>query len=158
MRTFNQIFTCALFVIVAGCAMKTLVKPPSGWVQIDAREFKFYAPQDIKPVPVQGIDSYVGEYKGDAISLNFDYGGYSDPLIYPERKAYVVHDEQIDGKKARIVSYYDPGTGNPFDFAIGVYFADVNGKGTRLTMYATCKTTNEYQTATMIFRTITFKK
>jgi len=157
MRAWNSLLFCSLLAVASGCTPATSVSPPFGWVQIDAREFSFYVPPDVKAVPVQGIDSFVGEYNGDSISLNFDYGHYSDPLDYKERTNYIAHDERIDDKKARVVSYDNPGSGHPFDYAIGIHFPEVNGKDIRLTVYATCKTTNDYETARTVFRTIKFR-
>jgi hypothetical protein len=127
------------------------------WAQVDGRAFAFRVPPDMKAVPVQGIDSEVGEYRGDSISLSFDHGLFSDPMDYRKQADYISHEERINGRKARIVSYYSPGREHPFDFAIGVHFPNVNGKNVRLTVYARCKTKDDYETARTIFRTIRFK-
>ena len=73
--------------------------------------------------------------------------------------------ERIDGMTARVVSFHNPGSGHAFDNAIGVHFAEVGGKertwaGTnklRLTVFATCKSTNDYETVRTIFGTIHFR-
>lgn len=154
MRTWSSLLFCAL--LAAGCAPATSVKPPPGWVKIDGRNFSFYVPPDVKAVSVQGMDSLVGGYQGDVISIGFDYGMYSDPLDYQGRPGYRSHDERIGGKRAKIVSYYNPGSGHSFDHAIGVHFPEVKGKDIALTVYATCKTTDDYEIARTIFRTIEF--
>jgi hypothetical protein len=158
MRPSFQAIGLVILCVVVGCTAPTPVKSPPSWTIVNADEFEFSAPPDFKAVPVHGIDSFVGEYRGDTITLVFDYGPYSDPLDYQGRPAYTSHTERIGGKVAKIVSYYNPVSGHHFDYAIGVYFPDLNGKGTRLTVYATCKTTHDYETARTIFRTIRFKR
>ena len=91
------------------------------------------------------------------MSLRFDYGMYSDPLsFFKERPSYDSRNECIGGKNAKIVSFYNPGKGNPFDYAIAVQFPEVKGFA-KLTVSVTCKVTNEYEIARTIFRTIKFK-
>jgi len=110
----------------------------------------------VKVVPALGIDSFVGEYKGDSISLSFDYGLYSNRLENNGQSGYVARKERIGGKDAKIASFQERYTGNPFEHAIGVHFPHVAGKEIRLTVFATCKTTNDYETAKTIFRTLKF--
>jgi len=157
MRSLSQLPFVVLVALFSGCMPSTSISPPSGWVQVDAKKFVFFVPPDIKPVPVHGIDSFVGEYQGNSISLSFDYGLYSDDLTTAEGGSdYSSHLERIGGKKARISSFYFPNTGHPFDNAIGVHFPEAGGKNIKLTVFATCKTTNDYETARRIFRTIKF--
>lgn len=158
MRALKQLLVVTLVATFFGCMPSTSVNPPAGWTKVDTGKFVFYVPSDIKTVPVRGIDSFVGQYKGNTISLSFDYGFYSSRLEDAEGgSGYTAHWERIGGKKARIASFYFPNTGNPFDYAIGVHFPEAAGKDVRLTVFATCKSTNEYETARMIFRTIKFK-
>lgn len=154
LRAWSRLLFCALLAV--SCTPATSVKPPPGWVQIDARNFSFHVPPDVKAVPVQGIDSFVGQYEGDSISVGFDYGMYSDPLDYKGRPGYRSRDERIGGKRAKIVSYYNPATGHSFDYATGAHFPEVNGNGLKLTVHVMCRTTNDYETAQTIFRTIKF--
>ena len=119
----------------------------------------------MKSVPVQGIDSLVGEYKGTNISLAFDHGIFSSLLKHTGSPDFVSSVERIDGMTVRVVSFHNPGSGHAFDHAIGVHFAEVGGKertwaGTnklRLTVFATCKSTHDYETVRTIFRTIHFR-
>lgn len=156
MRTSRQLLLIAVCSALSGCTPSTSVNPPNGWVQVDAKKFSFYVPSDIKAVPVRGIDSFVGEYKCDSISLSFDYGQYSNRLENEGESGYASRKERIGGKSAKIASFHYPNTGHPFDHAIGVHFPQVAGKEVRLTVFATCKTTNDYETAKTIFRTIKF--
>src|SRR6266446_1966001 len=152
MRIWIQLAIGVLLAGQWGCTPPSSISPPAGWVQVDARKFVFFVPPDVKSVPTMGIDSFVGQYKGDSISLDFDYGFYSDGLQDAEGGFnYVSHLERIDGKKARMASFDFPNTGHPFDYAIGVHFPKAGAKGIRLTVFATCKTKADYETAEQIF-------
>lgn len=153
MRRLFPVTMFFVFYAVCGCTPSTSVKASPGWTVVDARKFQFSVPPDIKAVPVRGIDSFVGQYKGTNLSFDFDYGEYSNPLdgcVGPE------HVERIDGKEAKIVEGCNSGS-SPFGYAIGVHFPHVIGNEIKLTVFATCKTTNDYETAKTIFRTIRFK-
>lgn len=152
-RVWSPLLFCVL--LAAGCTPPTSVKPPPGWVQIDAGNFSLYVPPDVKAVPLQGIDSLVGAYQGDFISVRFDYGMNSDPLDYQRLPGYRSRHERIGGKRAKIVSYNSPGTGHSVDYAIAVHFPEVTGN-LKLTVYVTGSTANDYETALTIFRTIQF--
>jgi hypothetical protein len=89
--------------------------------------------------------------------LSYDYGPWSDPLPYAKKPQFNEQTERIDGRLARIVSFHNPGSGHPFDYVIAAHFADTGKPNTKLTLFATCKTTDDYQTVKTIFRTIRFK-
>jgi hypothetical protein len=48
---------------------------------ISIGDYSFNFPNNFKLVKEQGIDSYVGHIKGDNVSLDFDYGNYSNRLV-----------------------------------------------------------------------------
>lgn len=48
--------------------------------------YTFTFPSDFKLVKEKGIDSYVGKIKGDAITFEFDYGYYSNPLTQTQQE------------------------------------------------------------------------
>lgn len=52
-------------VILAGCDRSTPAPAvPAGWQTVPAgNAFTFRAPPDVKAVPAQGIDSFVGRYE-----------------------------------------------------------------------------------------------
>ena len=70
----------------------------------------------------QGVDSKFAIWRGDGISVQIDYGLFSDPLqSYGNRtNAKLVHEE-IDGHPARIVSY----DRNDDTHFVGVHFPDL---------------------------------
>ena len=156
MRAANLVLI-SVVAVLWGCTPSTSVDRPAGWAQIDAKKFTFWVPPDVKAVPTHGIDSYVGQFKGEAIAFGFDYGFYSDPLEYSDRKDFTEKSEWIWGKKAKIVSFHNPRSDHPFDEAIAVHFPDTGTKGIKLTVFATCRTQKDYDTARTIFRTIKFQ-
>jgi hypothetical protein len=122
MRTLRIALMIGL--LVAGCDSSPPPPPvPPQWQTISARSaFTFRAPADLKPVPVQGVDSFVGKYASSSLEVTFDYGWYSDPM---ERGGYTSRTVTVDGKSARLVS--------KDGVVVGIHFPQVSGK-TRLTM------------------------
>jgi hypothetical protein len=106
-----------------GCDSSAPAPPvPPGWQAIDAAgAFTFKAPADLKPVPIQGIDSFVGHYVSPTLDVTFDYGRYSDPM---KGEGYASRSVQVDGKSARLVTQGD---------VVAIHFPKVAGD-TRLTM------------------------
>lgn len=101
-------------------ASPALAQPADDWVVVQAgNAFSFEAPPDLKAVPVQGIDSLVGEYRADRFSLQFDYGLYSNTLddlrgdSRFEREAVT-----LDGRPAEIFTGPGPNEGCPFLVAL----------------------------------------
>jgi hypothetical protein len=157
MRASILILLATMAATLCGCTPSTDVAPPAGWTRVDAQYFAFYVPPDVKAVPAAAIDSFVGSYRGNAISLGFDYGQYSDPLNYQDSVAFVENTERINGHKAKVVSFHNPKSGHPFDEVIAAHFAQAGSNGAKLTFFATCRTAAEYATVRTIFRTIQFK-
>jgi len=131
---------------------------PATWKCIDAGRFSFWAPPGVVPAPLRGrpVDSYVGEYRGHQLFLSFDYGPYSSSLQTPGDNLRS-HDELIDGRAARLVSYTAAPNG---DFAwpnfVAVHFPKTQEHGMRLTMYASCGSALSCREAEQIFRSIRF--
>ncbi len=76
------------------------------WITVKAgKAFTFEAPADIQPIPVQGIDSFVGQYGSARFSLLFDYGAYSNSLGGPdENPGFDIEKTMIDGRRALIIT------------------------------------------------------
>ena len=126
-----------------GCTWTDVPTGLDGWQLIHADEaFTFRAPPDVRPVPVQGIDSFVGRYANPGMELEFDYGQYSDSI---DREGFTRIATTISGKQAIIATK---------DNLIGVHFPDV-GNGERLTMQAELRGVDP-RTVEKIFRSIEF--
>jgi hypothetical protein len=126
---------------------------PPGWVLMDEKAFSFYAPPDMKPIPVQGVDSFVGEYRGESLTLNFDYGRFCNQLDGSSCTDYNANEEQIGGKDAKTASFRLDGKQ-----IIGVYFPSTGEEGEGLNLTATGIRPVDYDTAKTIFRTIRFPR
>jgi hypothetical protein len=97
------------------------VTAPTDWHKVEAGAFSLFAPLGWEFHQLQGVDSYVGEFVGDGITLRFDFGGYSSGYIEKAKKpTYVIARESIGGFAAQIVSPRIPGHG-----VTGVYFRNV---------------------------------
>jgi hypothetical protein len=153
MRHFFRIALLAVVCHCLHCFAAPPVEIPPGWTTVDSQKFKFSIPPDLKEVSIRGIDSFVGQYKGTNLSLSFDYGDYSDPLIHCQGAAHV---EEIDGKTAKIVTECYSRRGDSPRHGIGVHFPKL-GRDTKLTVLVECNSTNDFETAKTIFRTIRFK-
>jgi hypothetical protein len=128
-----------------------MTKVPDGWHELDTDFFSIYAPAGWEFHPLQGIDSYVGDFVGDGARLEFDYGKYSNPLSDEKEPTYVVSEEKVGGRSARIVSPKVPGHG-----VTGVYFRDV-GDTNRLNIAGLNLSESQQKTALIMFRTIRFR-
>ena len=135
-------------------------EPPAQWKKVDAKQFSFFIPPDMKLVPTRGIDSYVESYRGTTIDLNFDYGPYSDSLnSYKDWSCSVTKTLKLDGKEARQVSFANPSaSGYRFDQVIAIHFHDLGDGGNTLTLWATCRTKEHYSAVEQIFSTLRFNK
>ncbi len=71
---------------------------PKEWVLVTAgTAFTFWAPADLKEMPVKGIDSFVGRYASPTMQVEFDYGWWSNKLDDPK---YAREAITLDGKPA----------------------------------------------------------
>jgi len=135
-------------------------EPPAEWKKVDAKQFSFFIPPDMKLVPTQGIDSFVETYRGTNIDLNFDFGPYSDSLNnYKNLSGSVTKTVKIDGKEAQQVSFTNlSGSGYRFGQVIAIHFRDLGDRGNKLTLWATCRTKEHYSAVEQIFSTLRFSK
>lgn len=102
-------------------AHPALAEPADDWVLVKAgNAFSFQAPPDLKAVPVQGIDSLVGEYRADRFSLQFDYGLYSNTLDDLRGDSRFEREvATIDGRPAEV--FTGPGPSEACPFVVAVY-------------------------------------
>ena len=122
----------------------------SGWERVDTGPFSILAPAGWKFHQLAGVDSFVGEFVGDGITLKFDFGARSNPLTEEKKPAYVVVHKSIAGRRARIVSSRTPGHG-----ITGVYFRDV-GDSNALTLFAHDLTSTQQELVLRVFETLRF--
>jgi hypothetical protein len=152
--------TVLLFsILLAGCATRQEVQ----WRTYDAGPFTFSLRSDFHKTSAHGIDSYVSEFESEDMRLSFDYGSYSgesldslskDPDSLQLRPSYASQIESIAGHRVQIVSIdVDPRHHGGFPHFIIASFLNAG-----LTMDVRCKTTADYEYATRIFKSVSFKQ
>ena len=124
---------------------------PDGWQKLDTDFFSIYAPPSWQFHEGMPLDSYSGEFVGDGARLEFDYGEYSNSLSDEKEPTYVVSEERVGGRLARLVSPKVPGHG-----VTGIYFRDV-GDTNKLNVAGRNLSESQQKTALMMFRTIRFR-
>lgn len=131
----TAILTVAIFALV----IHSRDRLPDGWYEEDTGPFTLVLPPDMRSVPEQGIDSFVGSYQSNRIDLSFDYGMYTNDLSDWPKNGKLEWAE-VNGHKAKIATFRDP-TAN-FPFEVGGYFLS-GGKGSAgmaLGLFMRCKT------------------
>lgn len=155
-----RLLTGCVALALGGCeppAVFTWVIPATDWIAIDAKQYSFYIPPDMKEDHNAVFQEGGALYRNDVISLSSDYGPWSDPLTHIEKPWITEQTERIDGRWAKIVNFHNPGSGHPFDYVMAVHFSDTGDPKSKLTLFATCKSPEEYETLRTIFRTVKFK-
>ena len=136
------------------------------WNVVDAKGiFSFSLPSDMEPHPVQGQDTYVGEYRSNAIHLSFTYGEYGidlcDVKVSETKPQFDQVSIDIDGRRARVLTFNDPSEAG-FPYAAAACFDDLGadwaGEKTKLDLWAYCKNPAGQETAKKIFRSISIKR
>jgi len=120
------------------------------WRKVDAGPFSILAPPGWQFHQLEGVDSYVGEFVGDGITLTFDFGGYSNSLKKEKKPEYVVVHKSIGGRRAKIVAPRKPGHG-----ITGVYLRKVRGPNA-LCLWGKDLTSGQQGLALKIFETLRF--
>jgi hypothetical protein len=137
---------------------------PDNWKKIDLDAFSFYAPPDLKNQNVHGIDSAVWEFRTSSMTLNIDYGMYSNDLkFYEDQPEYQAKWYLIGGKSAKVATlrlsdeYAADHLHKDQKYVAAVYFPDVASSGTKLTFWAECVDTTTQESAKKILQSIKFK-
>ena len=104
-----------VFILLTVCASTQSAQPSAvgveGWHKLDAGPFSISAPSGWEFHQLTGVDSYVGEFVGDGVTLAFDFGRYSTELRHAKKPAYIITKKSIDGHSAKVVSPRTPGNG-----------------------------------------------
>jgi len=136
----------------AGEENRGAVRAPTGWHKLEGGPFSLFAPLGWEFHQRQGVDSYIGEFVGEGIVLNFDFGRYSSGYLKKAKKPdYVIAHESIGGFPAKIVSPRMPGHG-----LTGIYFRRVFGSN-ELCLYGEDLTSAQQELVLRIFETIRFE-
>ena len=155
MHVFRLFTSIAMLAACYGCIPSTSISPPPGWRQVENRRFDLWVPPDVKAWAPLDTNALSDHFTGDTIELTFQYGTILGDLSgFTNAPHYACSVERIDGKKAKITSFYYWGS-RPYHELISAHFPEVDGK--ELSLTATCRTTNDYDTASKILRTLRFK-
>jgi hypothetical protein len=104
-----------VFVLLTVCASTQTATPNTGdlegWHKLDAGPFSVFAPSGWEFRQLPGVDSYVGEFVGNGVTLTFDFGRYSTELRHAKKPAYMITKKAIDGRSAKVVTPRTPGNG-----------------------------------------------
>ena len=118
----------------------------------------FSSPVELTPASAQGIDSAVGEWRGDDLLVRTDYGLFVDPLTgYQNRANRQAFEETIDGEPVRGVAF-DQADGSRFT---AVHFYDLGRLGAapkKLTFVVITRGARTADEALRIVRSIRFRR
>jgi hypothetical protein len=135
-------------------------EPGPRWTSADAGPFSLRLPPGYSKAEVQGIDSFVGEYRAPGRTLHFDYGAYSSTL-QEWRSAGAGFRScrmEIDGRLAKIVTAQSEKDG----YLAGVTWRELEngdeGGALHLTMIATSADVAGQREALAVFRSVRFKQ
>jgi hypothetical protein len=137
-------------LILSCCALTATLGSAADWFRVTAGPFSISAPPGWHLNQLQGVDSYVGEFVGDGLTLKFDFGAYSNDLKDTKKPAYIVVHKSIDGFRAKVVSPRTPGHG-----ITAIYFSNVDHKN-RLCLWGNDLSATQQELALRIFETIQF--
>jgi hypothetical protein len=145
---------CCLVVtlLLAGCALSG---PPEGWRRVDATDFTVNLPSSLTLMPGNTAASRIRQYQDDNMIVTFDEGAYAGERLdsLGKYKSYTSDMEVIHGIGVQTVTFdIPPGPGHRFDYAAAASY-----RGVGLTVYIHCKTRDDYQTATKIFKSLRSK-
>jgi hypothetical protein len=138
------------------------------WHHVDVGPFSFLCPDDIvENRDAHAIDSFAKQYRSPGVTLDFDYGQYSNNLLrYKESSPpiFPTHQERINGRDAWIGSFRAKTVGNPLDRShkrssvyAGAYFPRTNEPQYSLIVWVSCKTKDDCAFAEATFRSVRFK-
>ena len=128
--------------------------PPSGWQRLDAGSFSIYAPTGWQFQHVRSVDSYMGRFLGDGVTLGFDFGMFADSVQDSQMgPTYLVSDEIIGGCAAKLGCPRTPGHGRT-----AIYFHKVQGSDNSLLVSGQDLSASQQELALQVFRTIRFKE
>lgn len=121
------------------------------WHKLDAGPFSIMAPPGWEFHQLPGVDTYVGEFSGDRVSLTFDFGRYAKGCLSEYKKpTYATTKESVGGLSAKIVRPRTSGHG-----LTGIYFRKVSDRGA-LCLWGKDLTATQEELALKIFETIQF--
>ncbi|UII24248.1 hypothetical protein [Fulvivirga ligni] len=146
MKTKLTLLICAMAVLFS-CNEEEIEKSV-----YSNESFSIELPSNWEFSELQGYDSYVGEFKiSNSQTIGMDLGLYSYDLPVDEQ-THDISYKLIDSREAKIVhpKNFEDGT-------TGVYFADLDGQGTRLELSGSNLSESNQRLFLKAIETIEFK-
>ena len=141
----------AVTAVSVACGGSGGIKDPEEIVVAEAIEFKI--PGDMDELGVAGIDSVVGQWESEGLSLLLDYGASSDSLGYTNKDGYRVTYLTISDRKAVIERFMDPEVDTARPYVAAVYFEDA-GEGKKLPIFGRAASEDDQDLLLDIYRTL----
>jgi hypothetical protein len=154
LRAFALVLALSAALLM-GCTRGGGDIPDAQKVVVDRVEFQI--PGAMSEVAVQGVDSFVGQWKSSEMSLLLDLGGHSDPLGYDSKDGFRVTLTTIDGKAATIERFMDPGADAERPYVAAIHFADA-GEGQKLTIFGRAATEDDQDVLMAIYKSVKFNE
>lgn len=158
MSGLSEIMLLLVGSLLFGCTVQLPADAPppaQDWQKVEIKgRFSFSLPPEMKQTPVEGMDSLVREYASPHVRLGFDYGWYSDPLDYPGRVDYQAGMVEIDGRKAKLVTFRSADAQTDFANFAGIHLADPGDGQNKLTMWARYQNPADLSQIKKIFQSI----
>ena len=129
--------------------------PDAQKVVVDRVEFQI--PGEMSEIAVQGVDSFVGQWKSAELTLLLDLGGHSDPLGYDGKDEFRLTLTTIDGKAATIERFMDPGADAERPYVAAIHFSDA-GEGQKLTIFGRAATEDDQEVLLAVYKTVKFNE
>ena len=143
-----------LVIITSGCATHRGTE----WNTHNAGPFTFSLPAGMHKTSAHGVDSYVSEFEGESMIVSFDYGFYSNDFSgWPASTEF--ETVSIDGLQAKIGVVHE-GFHHRFDHSAQIYFSHTARPqgGYSLSMFASCRTPEDFALAKKVFHSIRFTR
>ena len=74
------------------------------WQTVDVGDFSFRLPAELIDQELQGMESLVGEYVGDGLTVSFDYGSFSSEFDELDDYDPTQSDIDVDGLAGRLLT------------------------------------------------------
>jgi hypothetical protein len=160
-----KVKTNLLIIILLAFPISTLAQTkhlPKNWKRIKICDFTFSAPQTFQDLKVKGIDSCVGSFQDEELSLTFDYGRYSGKFQKSESTFnFKQQPLLIGGRLGKFVTFESKPSETVKRYYAGIYveLGKKNRQIPMITKFNMCisgRSEKVLETARQIFKTIKF--
>ncbi len=147
MRTWMLLILC-----LTGCVV---LHPSEWWQPAQTANFTFSLPPSLQSSSPPHANAAITQFTNQDMTFTFDEGAAAGESLdsLGHYGHYTSSFVQIGGAFVQVVAFdLPPGGGHRFDYGIAASY-----RGMGLTIYAHCRTREEYDTARKIFRSVRHK-